>query len=445
MFDSSGFRAAEAQFDKDAKPLGPTKDVVDLAIDKKLTDLIIMSHGWNNDIADARSLYTQISSSMRSIVNGSKVAGLGSKVAGLDGRDIGLAGVFWPSKKFADSDLIPGGAAAATSSTDESDVRAAIDDIRDLFVDVGQQAALDSARSLVPQLEDKASARKEFATHLLSVLDPAAAEREDGTSHMFSVAPGTLMDRLAVPAIIAPPQGTQGGALSLGGTPQATGPGGAASLGSTLGGVLGAAKNLLNGITYYEMKARAGTVGEQGVAPLITQIRNKRDDLRIHLVGHSFGGRLVSATANQLPKDTLASMTLLQAAFSHYGFAADWSSGQPGGFRNTITNSAISGPILITHTANDHAVGIAYAIASRIAGQNAAAVGDANDTYGGIGRNGAQKTSEAIFGQLLAVGGTYNWSQHVLHNLLADAFIKDHSDIKGEQVAYAILSAIAST
>jgi pimeloyl-ACP methyl ester carboxylesterase len=178
---------------------------------------------------------------------------------------------------------------------------------------------------------------------------------------------------------------------------------------------------------------------------LVTQIRNNRSDLRIHLVGHSFGGRLVSAAASQLPKDTLSSMTLLQAAFSHYGFAAEWSPGQAGGFRSAIANGAVAGPIAITHTANDRAVGIAYAIASRIAGQNASAVGDANDTYGGIGRNGAQKTTEAIFAELLDVGGTYAWNDHVLHNLQADAFIKDHSDVKGEQVAYAILSVIASS
>jgi pimeloyl-ACP methyl ester carboxylesterase len=439
MFEPSGFRAAEVQFDKQAKPVGSTKDVLDLASDAGITDLIVMSHGWNNDIADASALYAKVAASMRSIVNGNKVAGLAN-------RNVGLVGVFWPSKKFAEEDLIPGGAAAAASPISDEDVRGAIDDIRDLFPDVGQQAALDTAHGLVSQLEDKASARKQFATLLLSVLDPAAAEREDGTSDMFSVAPGILMDRLAVPAIIAPPQPAQGGALGLGGGAQPpTGPGGAAGLGSTLGGILGAAKNLLNGVTYYEMKARAGTVGEQGLAPLITQIRNDRSDLRIHFVGHSFGGRLVSAAASKLPKDTLASMTLLQAAFSHYGFAAEWSPGQAGGFRATITNGAVSGPIVITHTANDRAVGIAYAIASRIAGQNASAVGDANDTYGGIGRNGAQKTSEANFGQLLAVGGTYTWNAHVLHNLQADAFIKDHSDIKGEQVAYAIMSAIATT
>jgi pimeloyl-ACP methyl ester carboxylesterase len=299
---------------------------------------------------------------------------------------------------------------------------------------------------LVPQLEDKATARAKFADTLRSLLEASAAEDEDGTTDLFAVSGRVLMDRLAVPAVISRPQSQQGGALGVGFDADVpAGPGGAAGLGSTLGGILGAAKNLLNSITYYEMKARAGTVGADGLAPVVSQIHGKRTELRIHLVGHSFGGRLVSATAGQLPKGTLASMSLLQAAFSHYGFAAEWSPGKAGGFRSTISNQVVSGPIAITHTANDKAVGIAYAIASRIAGQNAAGVGDANDTYGGIGRNGAQKTTEAKSGRLLDVRGDYSWTAGNLHNLLADEFIHDHSDIKSPQVAYAILSAVAST
>ena len=60
MFDPSGFRAAEVQFDKDAKVIGSADDVVNLATDPGITDLIIMAHGWNNNIADARSLYTKL-------------------------------------------------------------------------------------------------------------------------------------------------------------------------------------------------------------------------------------------------------------------------------------------------------------------------------------------------------------------------------------------------
>ena len=439
MFEPSGFRAAEVQFDKDAKVVASTQAVIDLATDNNITDLVIVSHGWNNDIAGARDLYTKIAKSLRSVADA-------KAVPTLTGRGIGLAGLFWPSKKFSEYDLIPGGAAATASRIDPAEVERAINDLRDVFTTSAHQAALDEARALVPQLEDRATARKQFATALLSVLDRAAAEREDATTDMFEISPGTLMDRLAVPAIIAPPEPNRGGATGIGvDAERRGGPGGAAGLGSTLGGALGAAKNLLIHISYYEMKARAGTVGERGLAPLIKQIRDKRSDLRIHLVGHSFGGRLVTAAASQLPKGSLATMTLLQAAFSHHGFAAEWSPGQAGGFRSTVTNNTVSGSLLITHTANDRAVGIAYALASRIAGQNASAVGDANDIYGGIGRNGAQKTAEATFGQLLDVSGPYTWKARALHNLLADAFIKSHSDITNKQVAYATLSAIAST
>lgn len=440
MFDPAGFPAAEVQFDKDARVVGSTQDVLNLAADGGITDLIVMSHGWNNDIADARTLYSKLAESMRGVADGGAVADLA-------GHRVGLAGLFWPSKKFADRDLIPGGAAAVGPQTDVAAVRDAVDDIRGLFQEPNQQAALDEASGLIPELEDRASARARYAELLVSVLNPGAAEREDGTTALFDTAPKTLMDRLAVPAIIAAPHPTQGGATGIDDSKRNGGGqvGAAAGLPSTLGGVLGAAKNLLNGVTYYEMKARAGLVGEVGLAPLATQIRSSRDELRIHFVGHSFGGRLVSAAAAHLQSDTLASMALLQAAFSHYGFSAEWSPGNAGGFRNTVTEHAVSGPILLTHTANDHAVGIAYAIASRLAGQNASAVGDANDTFGGIGRNGAQKTTEAIFGQLLDVRDKYTWIDGSLHNLQADAFIKDHSDVKGEQVAYAILSAVAST
>ena len=45
------------------------------------------------------------------------------------------------------------------------------------------------------------------------------------------------------------------------------------------------------------MKERAGKVGRGGVNPLLREIRAAAPDLRVHLVGHSFGGRLVTAAA----------------------------------------------------------------------------------------------------------------------------------------------------
>jgi hypothetical protein len=145
----------------------------------------------------------------------------------------------------------------------------------------------------------------------------------------------------------------------------------------------------------------------------------------------------------------VASVALLQGAFSHFGFSADWDPVEPGPqagfFRADVAEPKVTGPVLVTHTANDVAVGIAYAVASRLANQVAAGVGGPDDRYGGIGCNGAQRTDEAVPGTLLPVGGAYPWQPHRPHNLLADAFVASHTDVKGREVAYAVLSAAATT
>ena len=163
--------------------------------------------------------------------------------------------------------------------------------------------------------------------------------------------------------------------------------GGAAGFFDVLSGAANAVTSLLNHTTYFEMKKRAGTVGKNGVAPLIDQLAAGEKLKKIHLVGHSFGCRVVSATAANSTTHKLRSLSLLQAAFSHYGF----SKVRGGFFRSVIDGQRVSGPTLITHTKNDRAVGLAYPAASRINGDKASAFGDANDDFGGMGSNGAQK------------------------------------------------------
>ena len=72
------------------------------------------------------------------------------------------------------------------------------------------------------------------------------------------------------------------------------------------------------------MKERSGFVGSTGVNGVLQSIRKKNPKLKLHLIGHSFGGRLVtSAVAGKDDDETLNvdSLTLLQAGFSHYGFS----------------------------------------------------------------------------------------------------------------------------
>jgi hypothetical protein len=183
------------------------------------------------------------------------------------------------------------------------------------------------------------------------------------------------------------------------------------------------------------------------VNELLGRIRAKNASVRIHLIGHSFGGRLVTAAAAGPQKFAPSTMTLLQAAFSHNGFSANYDGkGSAGFFRTVVQEGRVNGPILISHSDKDRAVGTAYPLASRINGEQAAALGDASDRYGGIGRNGAVHTREAVAGTLLKLRATgYNFVRGQLYNLNADASIGDHSDICKPEVAYAVLTAVAGT
>ncbi len=233
-------------------------------------------------------------------------------------------------------------------------------------------------------------------------------------------------------------QRSAGGAampLGVADTPAA---GTAAGLTDSLSGFNASALNLLNYTTYYLMKERAGKVGKNGVAKLVDRLAPEVQ--RIYLIGHSFGGRLVTAAAANSQTGKLRGLTLLQAAFSHNGFSKK----KNGYFRSVVDNRRINGPILITHTKNDKAVGIAYPLASRINGDKTAALGDENDVFGAVGRNGAQQMEEGerILGTLLPVGGVYTLESGKLLNLESSQFITNHGDVTGLEIAYAVWSAV---
>jgi hypothetical protein len=405
-----------------------------------VTDLYVISHGWNNNIADARSLYDNFFSSI------DKVQKL-DLVTGLDGRAFSELRVFWPSKKFEDSELIPGGGAAGMTA--ESDA-ALLDLLEKLKTDQerlgvpakdpAREAAIARAQALVPALEQDAGARKEFVDKLRSLLNPGDANADDGSQEFFAADPEELFAAFKE-GVTAPVATPKGGAAALGGA------GGAAGLKELASGIKAAARRIANFTTYAEMKERAGTVGRVGLSSVLRQIRQKAPAIRLHLVGHSFGGRLVTAAADALaPNTPQMTVTLLQAAYSHNGLAARFDGKNDGFFRRVLSEKRASGPILITHTKNDQAVGIAYPLGSRISNVKAAALGDENDPYGGMGRNGAQHTPEAKdnAGDLLPVGGAYAFSPGKVYNLKADDFIKNHSDVTGHQVAYAVLSSVSS-
>lgn len=403
-----------------------------------LTDLIVISHGWNNDMPEAESLYTAIFNQVGAVLPLSNPA-----CDAVRARRVAVVGILWPSKKFDDSSLIPGGAAAMTDGT--TDAVQSVDRLSEFLDSPDAAQALARAKSLVPRLSDSIDARDEFVRLVRAFMPHDANDEEPVIDSSLYTLPGDeLLRRLARPDREQAPTSYGGGAASLGG--------GAAGLGDWFGKVADGARNLANLVTYYQMKNRAGMIGQGAVHEVLQRIREDRPAtgpgaLAIHLAGHSFGGRLVTAAtagpegAAPLP---VTSLVLLQAAFSHYGFALAYDGTHDGYFRRVVTDPAyVTGVIAITYTAKDKAVGLAYPLASRIGRQIAAALGDANDPYGGLGRNGAQKTPGTKTVTLAAPGVAYGFAARGIYNLDSNATIGGHSDLAHPEVAYALLSAMA--
>lgn len=445
MSDLHGFPYIEFQVDKAGLVIDPAERAraVDLFGQGAVTDLLVLSHGWNNDMAEARTLYDRLLAALRACL----VAG----TPPLGARRLGVLAVLWPSKKFAEKSLIPGQAASIDSGEMADALMEHIDTLKGVFDDPEADAKLAAARELSPKLADSPAAQREFVRLVRGLLTRQPVDDEGNTDDYFAVLDGhDLLQRLAGPVQLplTPEPSDDGSAQNLGEVAASGVTGGAVSIGGFFSGIASAASNLLNLTTYYQMKERAGMIGRGAVHALVREIADGPKPPKIHLAGHSFGARLVTSVAlgpDERPPLRIGSMTLLQAAFSHNAFS-DGSMGHPVGFfRSVVAAPArLSGPLLVTHTSRDLPVGLAYPLASRIAGQAAARLGDANDPYGGLGRNGAQGTPEASEQDFGKPGTSYAFKGGRVYNMNGETLILDHSDIIHPETAYALLAAVAA-
>ena len=425
MSDIAGIPYTTAEFDKDGKCIRQP------VLPDDAQEVIIVSHGWNNDRGEAEHLYATLFANFVKVTSGDK-------------QGHAIVGVIWPSKKFdfsEDEVAAParGGVRAAATAGGNQEmerkrVEQALDAFDKVFEDSGKAQELAALRALVPELATP-EAQAAFITTLRTMVEDSEPKADlDGSDFFYRQTDARAVFTNAMQA--------DGGGAAGGAPQQGAHAVGAAGLGSLFGGIGNAVSSLLNITTYYEMKKRAGTVGSVGLAPLIDQF-GARDVVRhIHLVGHSFGARLVTAAAMKSTTTKLYSLSLLQGAFSHNGFS------KIGYFRQVIQSKRLAGPIIVTHTRNDSAVGKAYAIASRISGDHASDFGGPQDRFGGLGRNGAVKMDEGEIStttkQLQAAGKAYALEKQRIHNLESSEFISSHGDVAGPEVAWAISQALSS-
>jgi hypothetical protein len=413
----------EVQFDKSASLVEPQQEADVLryltsAPGSATTDVVVIAHGWNNTMDEARNLFHGFLGQLAPFVPA--------------GRTVASIGVLWPSTKFTVPEQIPGGAASVVATHPHAAALSAqLDAFEAALASPAAVAGIAHLRELLPRLDSDTAAQTEFV-HTAGALvsahaDSRQASAEEGMARIETRdGPGLLAD-------LARPLPREG--------PARVSSGGAAGFGTAFDYVTTGALRLLNLTTYYVMKDRAGAVGRDGVNPLVGRLQSAvSGDIRFHLVGHSFGGRLVTAAADGPERLRIHTMLLLQAAFSHNGFAAKFDGEHDGFFRGVVAAHKVGGRILVTHSVQDRAVGLAYPLAARLNGDSAAAFGDANDRFGGIGRNGAQHARDVTReANLLPVNRPYEFDAGAqIFNLNADLVITDHSDVVRPETAWAL-------
>jgi len=448
MNNIKGIPYSQVVFDKNGKRQNTPR------IPHGTTDLIVISHGWNNTAAAAEDLYTKLFSNFVDVT---------ARDHAIAARKITIIGVIWPSKKF--DDLMtqleglgrsPEGAkllSAVDQGQAESAMLEAISRAAPVFDDPGDDERIARLQGLVPLLENDPKSQEEFVNVLRELIDPGNQHKdqrssEDSSDIFFEGQPALIFENASqsVPATAAAqpdPNETQTEEKAPADQSRGT-----RNFGGFSSKSANAVTNLMNLGSYFEMKQRAGIVGRNGVAPLIDELSSEVQ--HIHLVGHSFGGRVVTAAAANSTTKKLRSMSLLQAAFSQNGF----SKVRQGFFRSVISGRRVSGPILVTNTKKDLSVGLAYPVASRISGDATAAFGGPDDRFGGIGSNGARQMEPGEIARsaitLEPVDFKYKWEPGRIHNLRDDRFIVDpngrdaHGWVFVPQVAWAISRAVVA-
>ncbi|MGD0245966.1 MAG: hypothetical protein ABSB59_37355 [Streptosporangiaceae bacterium] len=378
-----------------------------------ITDLFFLSHGWNDSTDSARSLYQ----------------GMFTLLAGMlgDKRATSAAvGVFWPSLLFPEDDP----ATPDTPSTGAQLAAALAPSFPGKEQDlVAMGAMLDAQPQDAAQLQQF----HQLASGL--VTSPPLAPEDAGPQAAITGDTGAVFGHAAAMAKV-PASAAQG-------------------LPNPFTALWSGAREVLRSMSYYEMKNRAGVIGQHGLGPLVATLAATAPGLRVHLIGHSFGARLVAFSLTGLPDTAtgaaspVKSLTLVQGAFSHFSFAAPTPctavpAGALAGARNRV-----DGPLLSTFTAADRAVGWWYPAASMLAHQNAESLTDVTYEWGGMGHDGFQQSPPAVTVPLQSPGQQYGFKPDGVYLLDANKvicamqsqFSGAHSDIKHPEVLWAILSA----
>lgn len=403
-----------------------SRKILDALSNEPITDVFLMSHGWLGDIPAAQHQYDKWIAAMAA--NKADIEQIKQVRPGF--RPL-LIGLHWPSLPWGDEELE--GSSVSFNTTEVSIVEPLVDEYAERIADTPtSRQALKTI--FTAAMEDIAPATlPPEVREAYEVLNQEASLGSEGEG----AAPGSDREPFDPESIF---QNAESADVNFGN--------------NISNGVLAPLRTL----SFWKMKDRARQFGETGGFQFLTKMQKAASEqVRFHLMGHSFGCIVVSATiAGPQSKEKLVrpvdSVVLVQGALSLWSYCSDIpvAPGRGGYFYPLIGDRTVAGPMITTQSEYDTAVRKMYPLGAGIRQQ---IVFDPTELpkYGGLGTFGARGPSlDIVDMKMLPVESAYNFEPGKIYNLESSDFISDmsngglggaHSDIAKPEVAHAVWSA----
>jgi hypothetical protein len=325
-------------FDADGVCTGPRTAGEAVEAAAGATDVFLFSHGWNNDWGAATGRYFDF------LHQYTTVRAQRWEPPTRPYRPV-LVGVFWPSEALVSDDRQAPDIAAEAGLPDTAAPDPELDAI------ASRLPADDRAR-FYELAAGPTGLTGDEAAELVALVAPALAGPPDELDEPGDPpSPEELQEIWTSMAEDDQPVSSETGGFVDDGAADAASP--------ETAGVLDVLKKLdprqlVKTATVLLMKDRAGRVGGRGVAELLRKLVDASPDVRVHLIGHSYGCKVVLSAlcAGSAPSRTVDSVLLLQPALSALCFATDVDgTGKPGGYRVALERTRQ--PVLTTFSSHD--------------------------------------------------------------------------------------------
>jgi len=404
------------------------KRLAEILANEPITDVFLMSHGWMGDVPAAKKQYNNWIGAM--VNNKADIDKIKQIRPGF--RPL-LIGIHWPSLPYGDENLDD---SVSFDTSSDSPVENLIDRYAERIADT--EIARDALRTIFASAMDN-MAPYELPSEVreaYEILNQEAALSYDG------VGGAPEADReLFDPDSIFQAAAENAEQVSFGG------------LVDFLKSIILAP---LRNLSFWKMKQRARQIGESACFNLLENLQQSSTaNVKFHLMGHSFGCIVVSATlAGPNGRGTLVrsvnSVVLVQGALSLWSYCSDIpkAPGQSGYFHSIIAEHKVAGPIITTQSEHDTAVGTMYPPAAGIASQIQFVPGEL-PKYGALGTYGIQGPGiEIVEMDMLHSDGVYSFEASKIYNLESSNFIRKtekdswgtgaHNNIYNPEVAHAV-------